>query len=145
MNLAKLIESVEWVSGTQYFGNAAYIRRDDGRIFWIGDGIEQVDGIPEDLEDGSRYLAVPRKQDLGLGKPLALRFAEECLSSDLGEVRHIFSRRGAYQRFKSLLEHRHRLDDWFEYEARQTEEAVCRWAQEHGFDPCGPENNAADA
>ena len=36
------------------------------------------------------------------GKPLVLDFAREFLPSDYDEVRHIFSRRGVYLRFKDL-------------------------------------------
>ena len=133
-DIDELLEAIEWVSAGADFGNAAYIRRDDGHIVWIGDDMEQVEVVPEDIEDGSRYVALPRKQELGLGKPLALRFAEEYLFSDVVEVKAIFNRRGAYQRFKGLLERRNRLEDWYKFEASEVKDAVTRCTQEHGFE-----------
>jgi hypothetical protein len=38
-----LLAAIEWVTAESAFGNAAYIRRDDGRTFWIGDGAEKVE------------------------------------------------------------------------------------------------------
>lgn len=144
-DIGELIEAIEWVSAGADLGNAAYVRRDDGRVFWIGDGIEQVDDVPDDSEDGARYLALPDKRDLGLGKPLALRFAEEHLPSGLAEVRDIFGRRGAYQRFKNLLERQNRLEDWYRFEASAIKDAAAAWAQAHGLEVHGPEQGAADA
>jgi hypothetical protein len=36
--------------------------------------------LPEDIEDGSIYVAVPHKYDVNLGNNLALAFAEEQLA-----------------------------------------------------------------
>ena len=35
--------------------------------------------LPEDIDDGERYVPLPHKNDLGLGKPLILRFTNEFL------------------------------------------------------------------
>ena len=51
------------------------------------------------------------KRELDLGKPLVLDFAREFLPDDYDEVRHIFSRRGAYRRYKNLLERRGALEN----------------------------------
>jgi hypothetical protein len=42
-------------------------------------------------------VALDREPALDLGKPLVLDFAREFLPDDYDEVRHIFSRRGAYR------------------------------------------------
>ena len=136
-----LLEALEWASAGAYLESAAYVSRETGRIFWVGDGVEEPDDFPEDIEDGSLYLAVPGKQELGLGKPLALRFAQEHLPSEEGEVHAIFSRRGAYGRFKNLLERRGRLEDWYKFEASQVEAALAEWASENGFELRRSERN----
>jgi hypothetical protein len=143
-DIDELLEAIEWVSAGADFRNAAYICRNDGRTFWIGGDVEQIDDMPKDIEDGSLYLALPSKQQLGLGMPLAMRFTEEYLASDLREVRAIFSRRGAYQRFKDLLERRNRLEDWYRFESSEGRRAVATWAREHGFEAHNPEHNAAN-
>src|SRR6516165_3207892 len=54
--------------------------------------------------------SIPDKRELDLGKPLVLDFAREFLPVDYDEVRHIFSRRGAYRRYKDLLVRRGALE-----------------------------------
>jgi hypothetical protein len=56
---------------------------------------ERNDEMPDDVEDDEKYIAIPNKRELGLGKPLALDFARECLPSDFDEVRYRFGKRGA--------------------------------------------------
>jgi hypothetical protein len=41
---------------------------------------------------------------------LARTFARQCLPSDYDEVRRIFSKRGAYSKFKGLLVQRRAVD-----------------------------------
>jgi hypothetical protein len=53
------------------------------------------DEMPDDIDDEGRYIEIPDKKSLGLGKPLVMRFARDCMAADLDRVRDIFSRRGA--------------------------------------------------
>ena len=87
--------------------------------------------VPEDLETSDRYLMVPAKAELDLGRSLALRFTEQELPEACDEVARIFSKKGAYGRFKQLLEQRDKLSPWFEFEAAETEAALRRWCQEN--------------
>ena len=43
------------------------------------------------------------------------------------EVRRIFSRKGAYARFKDLLDRRGALDHWYDFEAKVEEKALRMW------------------
>jgi hypothetical protein len=47
--------------------------------------------------------------------------------------RFIFSKRGAYGRFKDLLDYRGQLDAWYEHERRAAERALREWAAENGL------------
>ena len=79
--------------------NEAYLDRQSGKIYWhseVGDNDEE---LPDDIGD-EKYISIPDKRELDLGKPLALDFAREFLPDDYDEVRHIFSRRGAYTDFQ---------------------------------------------
>ena len=60
-------------------------------------------------------------RELDLGKPLALDFARQFLPGDFDDVRQFFSRRGAYARFKDLLDRRGVLDQWYDFEAKAEE------------------------
>ena len=59
------------------------------------------------------------------------------MPEDQREVQEIFSRRGAYARFKDLLERRGLLQRWYEYESDAEREALKVWCQENGIDTDG--------
>jgi len=67
-----------------------------------------LDELPDDVGDSEKYLQIPDKRELDLGKPLALDFARQFLPNDFDEVRQLFSKRGAYARFKDLLDRKTR-------------------------------------
>jgi len=66
-----------------------------------------------------------------------LDFAREFLSDDCDEVRHIFSRRGAYRRYKDLLVRRGALDLWYDFSNKAEEAALREWCAENGIDLSG--------
>jgi hypothetical protein len=126
-----LDSAFEWVSAAPPHGNSAFISRQTGQVFCKSMMYDSPDEMPDDIDDVGSYLAVPHKNDLDLGRELVLRFIDDTLSDDYDEVRHFFSKRGAYGRFKNLLERRGRLDAWHEYERRATDQALLQWAREH--------------
>ena len=82
--------------------NEAYLDRQSGKIYWHSEFGDNDEELPEDIDD-EKYISIPDKRELDLGKPLVLDFAREFLPVDYDEVRHLFSRRGAYRRYKDLL------------------------------------------
>ena len=58
-----------------------------------------------------------------------LKFVGEFLPETFGKVEEIFSRSGAYARFKDLLEHRGMLEQWYEYEVKTCEQALREWCE----------------
>jgi hypothetical protein len=106
--------------------------RQTGKIYWhsdFPDFQELNDQLPDDIDGDEKYIAIPDKRDLDLGKKLVLDFAREFLPDDFDEVRDIFGRRGAYQKFKALLVRRKLLDRWYDFEARATEQALREWCE----------------
>jgi hypothetical protein len=85
------------------------------------------------MDDGTVYIAVPHQSELDLGRSLALRFAAEHLPRSREEVDGYFRKRGAYSRFKSLLERAGQLTAWYQYEQAAKEEALSKWCAENGF------------
>jgi hypothetical protein len=85
--------------------------------------------LPADIHDEARYLPIPGKRELDLGTQLVYKFTREFLPKDYDEVRRIFSRRGAYSKFKGLLARRNTLDQWHDFEDRATEEALREWCE----------------
>ncbi len=115
VKLDDLEEALLFVSVGDMFDNAAWICRDTGEVICHSDEIDDFGPVPEDIDDASRYLAIPDTHELGLGKPLALEFARTHLSECFEQVREIFSHRGAYARFKDLLDRRNSLDAWYQW------------------------------
>lgn len=127
-----LLAAYEWVSSSPD-DSEAFVSRVTGNVHWSSSTMELDDELPEDIEDGSVYVVVPNKHDLNLGKDLALTFAEEQLADAYQTVADFFRQRGAYGRFKALLERKDCLKAWYDYEAKATELALREWAAEEGL------------
>lgn len=107
VSFRELLDTFELISATS--GVAEYqaiLCRQTGKIYCHSDfpDFEEFnDELPDDFENEEKYIAIPGKRELDLGKPLVLDFAREFLPGDSDEVRRIFGKRGAYQNFKRLL------------------------------------------
>jgi hypothetical protein len=121
-----LASAFEFVSADGVGGHKAFLCRPSGKVYWHSDFDDDVDELPEDIED-DKYLQIPGKGELGLGKPLVLEFASQILPDDYDAVRQIFSRKGAYGRFKDLLARRGVIDQWYDFEAKAAEKALRAW------------------
>jgi hypothetical protein len=88
---------------------------------------EDIEAWPDDADDEEKYLAIPHKKQLDLGKPLVLEFARQFLPGQFAEVRRMFDRRGAYARFNDLLRRNNALDRWYDFENKATEAALREW------------------
>lgn len=127
-------EAFDFVSsGTPYTHNA-YISRSTGEIFWESELMDEEEQLPEDLGDPDRYVYVPHKNELDLGRRLVMRFVAQELPDDYGEVADMFSRAGAYSRYKALLGRRGKLEAWYKYEGEETRAALMEWGEEEGIE-----------
>ena len=129
---AELLDAFEFVSSGAPFEHSAYICADTGAIYWASSMIELEEKVPDNFETSDRYIAVPHKNDLNLGRNLALSFVEQELPDDYNTVAGFFRNRGAYSRFKDLLESRGELEKWYMFEASAMETALREWCQENG-------------
>ena len=91
-----------YVSFGMMLSTEAYISRETGEIFYISDDPDLDEGNPKDLGDYEKYIEVPGKVELDLGKRVVFRFVSEALPEKLGEVEEIFRRKGAYSRYQRL-------------------------------------------
>ncbi len=118
----------------------AFVCKQTGNIYHqtdFPDSMEFNDELPDDIDDEEKYVALPDKRELGLGKPLVLDFAREFLPGDFNDVRAAFSRRGAYPKFKALLARRGAIDRWHAFEAKAKERALRDWCAVHSIDITG--------
>ena len=133
VGLEELLAAFEWVSAGEAAATdcEAYVSKVTGSVHWSGEGVDEE--LPEDIEDGSIYVAVPHKSEFGLGRSLALRFVEDRLPHSYETVHQYFHKRGAYSRFKTLLERAGQLEAWHSYEQNAIVEALHEWSKEHGL------------
>jgi hypothetical protein len=126
-----ILLSFEFVSAGNS-DNSAYLCRETGAMFWHSEFGDNFEELPDDIDDGAKYIALPSARDLDLGRPLVMRFAGEELADHYDEVAQIFSRRGAYRRFRDLLTREGVLDKWYAFEAAAKEKALREWCAENG-------------
>ncbi len=129
-----LLEAFEFVSFGQSTEHEVFLCTKTGAIHYHSAYGDNEEPLPDDIEDTEKYIAIPHKNDLDLGKRLVLKFAGEFLPEALGQVQEIFRRSGAYARFKDLLEQRGMLQQWYEYEAKAQEEALRQWCDDSGIE-----------
>lgn len=118
----------EFVNAGQPMEHTAYVSRSTGEVFWQSEAAG-VDELPEDLDVSDDYVEIPHAHDLDLGTPLVWEFISERAPQLEDEVRRAFSRKGAYSRYKGLLERHRLLESWYEFEARRTREALLDWCR----------------
>ena len=127
----------EFVSSAEMGDYEGFVCRKTGKIYLrageFGDPLPDEDQLPEDLDENEQYVALPSKREFDLGKPLVLDFVRQFLADDFEEVRRIFSKRGAYGQFKTLLARRHALDRWHKFEEEATEMALREWCTDNGI------------
>jgi hypothetical protein len=134
VNHSDLEEALAFVRSEPSMESAAYIARDTGEIYFTSE-IDSLDAeVPDDLETSDQYVAIPHKNDLGLGRDLALLFVAQRLPDHSGGARAIFRQPGAYARFKSLLQSQGLQQDWFRFEADATATALRAWCAENGIE-----------
>ena len=133
VKLDELSLAFEFVGAAPLGENNAYVSLDSGEIFWTSEISSLDEEVPGDLETSDRYLSVPHKTDLGLGKSLALRFSSSELPECHDQVVVFFRRKGAYARFKGLLESKGALERWYKYEGESIDKAMRDWCVENGI------------
>lgn len=133
VKFSELFEAFEFISSGAPFENSAYINIDTGAIFWVSSVVELEEEIPDDLDTSDRYIQVPHKNDLDLGRDLVLSFAARELPDDYDTVAAFFRRKGAYRRFKDFLASRGVLERWHAFEESATQEALREWCQENSI------------
>lgn len=126
VNFNDIHDAFLFVSSAPYGINSAVFCMDTGQILYRSE-METID----EIEDADWYtcIAIPHKTDLNLGQSLVFEFVETHISDDYDQVRQIFQARGAYGRFKNLLERKGFLETWYNFERCREEETLRHWCQ----------------
>jgi hypothetical protein len=131
---SELIAAFEFASFGGGVKHRGYVDRMSGKIYCVSDDFESEEELPDDLEESDRYLAVPDKNELDLGRRLVDRFILERLPDAAEQVRDFFQRKGAYSRLKVLLADRGLLEQWYEFEQAETKAALREWCGENDIE-----------
>ena len=126
-----LEDSFHYASAEGIGMNRAWLSLDTGKFHWYSELGDNFEELPDDIGDESRYAQVPHKNELDLGRRLVFRFVQEQAPELMDDVEDIFRRRGAYGRFKDLLDDRNLLQQWYAYEEKATRAALRAWCDEN--------------
>lgn len=127
--------------------STAFLQKSTGRVFCrseTGD-LDEIEaaGIDEADMDADDWVALPGKHDLDLGQRLVYRFASERLPQEYDRIRAIFSRRGAYARFKDFLAEKEMLQSWYDFEQEAEKQALLQWCRENDIAVCSATHEGA--
>jgi hypothetical protein len=114
------------------YEHIVYVSRSTGQTYFRSD-MADVDELPDDVEENDDYVEIPHKHDLDLGKKLVWEFVDLQIPGLKNKVQGIFSRRGAYSRYKAYLADLDLLDAWFRFENERTREALLEWCRDEGI------------
>ena len=132
INFSDIEEAFFFVSSDVPFMNEAVLNKKTGQIYYRSEYGDE-DDFPEYFA-GDDYIAIPHKNDLDLGVVLVFDFVREFIPEKYEQVRNIFHRRGAYRRYKDLLDSLGLLEKWYEYEEERTRSALLEWCKDHDLE-----------
>jgi hypothetical protein len=118
-----------FVSMDRKYMHNAYLCKETGRIFYTSE-MGDSDELPEDIDE-PKYISIPHKNELDLGKNLVIEFVSEFLPEELDRVYSIFRHRGVYSRYKELLSQKGLLDKWHKFEDERQKAALKEWCAEN--------------
>lgn len=131
VDLTEIRNAFEFVSSGSPSEHQAYISKDSGAIYWTSSVLDLEEEVPDDLESSDNYIEVPHKNALKLGQGLALSFIDQELPHEYNFVASLFRKRGAYRRFKDMLQYQGLLEKWYAFEASASDDALLAWCEEN--------------
>ncbi|MDP3211219.1 UPF0158 family protein [Methylotenera sp.] len=131
LDFSEIRNAFEFVSSGSRDENNAYVCKKTGVIYWTSTTLHLEEEVPKDLETSLDYVEVPHKNELKLGQSLALTFIDQTLPDEYNFVASLFRKRGAYRRFKDMLQYQGLLEKWYAFEEQASDDALLAWCQEN--------------
>jgi hypothetical protein len=122
-----------FVSSAPYGEHSAVLRKDSGKILYHSE-MGDINQISDEDWESDDAVEIPHKNDLDLGTHLVFDFVRTNLPDDYNYVHQIFSRRGAYSRFKDFLESKELLQAWYDFENEQQERSLRQWCKDNNIE-----------
>ena len=132
MNYSSIEDAFLFVSSVAPFEHSAVVHRITGEIFFASEYTGDSE-YPDDVDGNDDYISIPHKNDLDLGRPLVMEFVRSRCPELASRVVSIFSRPGAYGRFKDLLAEKCLLEEWYAFDNARTKEVLLEWCAENGL------------
>ena len=83
-----LMLAFDFVSGGAGDDHQAFLCKQTGKLYWHSESLDddEEEELPDDIDDADKYIQIPSKKELDLGKPLVLDFARQFLPNDYEQV-----------------------------------------------------------
>ena len=111
--------------------SSVYINKQTGQVLYHSeyemDEENEIDFFDENL------VSLPDKRELNLGSRMVFKFADKKFKEEYETIKYYFSKKGAYSKFRNLLEKRNKVDEWYKFENQETEAALRNWCSENGI------------
>jgi hypothetical protein len=130
IKFSEIEDAFMFVSMGQPYEHLAYLSKKSGKIYYHSEYGDNPEELPDDIDDPV-YIEIPHKKELGLGKNLALEFSYKFIEQKAEHVESIFRKKGAYSKFKNLLEQFDLLEKWYAYEEDAQRVALQKWCEEN--------------
>ncbi|MFC7421614.1 hypothetical protein ACFQNF_17260 [Iodobacter arcticus] len=132
--LSDIIDAIDFMSGDPNQSCEGFIHLESGNIYLRPkylNAIDDIEALPDDLDNDALYLPLPTKNDLGLGSQLPVCFAEEYAPDFYNEVQAMFRHKGAFGRFKDWADRHQLLAAWYRFEKESGEKEIKAWCHEY--------------
>lgn len=132
----EIYDGLMFVSSADYGEVSALLNKKTCKIYIQSEfsGIDEQQDLSEDEVNSTDYIEIPHKNDLDLGRNLVFDFVEQFMPDEEDKVDHIFSKRGAYSRYKDLLDAKGMLQQWYDFENHREQLALLEWCKENDVD-----------
>jgi hypothetical protein len=129
-------EAYLFVNAGPEFEHNAVLCKDTGEIYYAsGDDDEMT--LPDFVDGNDSCIEIPHKNELNLGTRLVFDFVAQHCPDLSDQIRQMFSRKGAYSRFKDILDEKHLLNAWHDFEDARRAQALRQWCADNGIEVDG--------
>ena len=122
-----------FVSSGPEFMNSAILDRETGKIYYTSD-LGDSDELPQDIEGNEKYIGIPHRNDLDLGKQLVFKFVMKVVPEEIEIIMGFFNHPGAYSNYKKYLTRINKLKEWFKFEETETQGALKEWCKQNNIE-----------
>ncbi len=118
----------DFVCSGQMYTHQAFLNKETGKVYWYSEYGDYEEELPDDLDD-DKYIEIPHKNELDLGKTLVFDFVYQYLPSEIQKVENFFRGKGAYGKFKNLIERKDVLEKWYQFSDQAHDVALRAWCK----------------